>query len=735
MSIIERAPGAEKVIPTVCNSHCGGACLLKVHVKDGTITRIETDDGEEPQFRACLKGRAYRQRVYAPDRLRFPMKRVGLRGEGKFERISWDEALDTVATELRRVKGTYGPESILYWTAGGDLGVLHGSGDPVDRLLCLTGGFSAVWGIYSYEAAVFAELANYGTAYTFTPRDDLLNSRLIVMWGWDPANSRACSNTDWYLAQAKEAGIRIVSVDPRYTDSTAIFADQWIPIRPGTDTAMLVAMAYVMITEELQDQKFLDTYTVGFDKFKDYVLGEEDGVPKTPQWAEAITGVPAATIAALAREYATTKPAALIAGISPGRTACGEQYHRVAITLTAMTGNIGVPGGSCAGKTYGGIGPPFFKLGRGLKIGPNPVEDGAPPSKDKLPGRLKAFRGVGKVNKFNFADAVLKGKAGGYPVEYKLLFLVANNFVNQSSNINRTAQALKRLEFIVVEEQFMTPTARFADILLPVNSFLERNDLCTGPATPPFYGYKHKVIDSLDESRSQLEIAEVLAKRLGITDFNDRTEEQLLEQVLQGSDIPDHEAFKEQAIFRIKLPEPYVAFRKQIEDPERNPFPTPSGKIEIYSQQIADMHNPLLPPIPKYIEPWEIPTDPLAKKYPLQLITTHYRLRAHSQFYNIPWLRELEPEAITMSVLDAQERGIRDGELVRVFNDRGEMLIPARVTERITPGVVEIHQGAWYKPDERGIDRGGSANVLTRDEPSPGGAFVSNTCLVQVQKG
>jgi anaerobic dimethyl sulfoxide reductase subunit A len=723
--------GAEEVVATTCSPHCGGSCLLKIHVKDGVITRIETDDGEEPQLRACLRGRAWRQRVYAPDRLKYPMKRIGARGEGKFERISWDEALNTVASELKRVKETYGSAAILHYVSGGDLAILHDGWRRMSRLFCMMGGFTRPWGVMSYEGGIFAELATYGTAWTANTRDDLLNSRLIILWGWDPANTIAHTNTSWYLVRAKEAGIKIISIDPRYTDSTATFALQWIPIRPGTDTAMLIAMANVIVTENLQDQAFLDTYTTGFEAFKDYILGIEDGIPKTPSWAEAITGVPATVIQKLAEDYATTKPAALLAGIAPGRTAYGEQYHRAAITLAAMTGNIGIHGGDAAGRAWCPL--DLFKMGVGMRIPRNPVDAGAPPPKDKLPSRTSHMRGHGRINTFKLTDAILKGKAGGYPADYKLLYLSNNNILNQWPNTNRIIQALNKLEFIVVEEQFMTPTAKFADILLPTATFLEKNDIATG-AMPLFYGYRNKVIEPLYESKSQLEIANELAARLGLADYNDKSEEEWVRQIVQGSDIPDYDDFKKRGIFRIQLPQPHVAFEKEINDPANNPFPTPSGKIEIYSQQLAGMKNPKIPPIPKYIETWESLNDPLASKYPLQLITTHFKRRAHTQFDNIPWLRELEPQAIKINTIDAQARGIKDGNMVRVFNDRGKMIIRAKVTERIMPGVVDLPQGAWYTPDENGVDRGGCANILTRDEPSPGRALPSNTALVQVQK-
>ena len=204
--------------------------------------------------------------------------------------------------------------------------------------------------------------------------------------------------------------------------------------------------------------------------------------------------------------------------------------------------------------------------------------------------------------------------------------------------------------------------------------------------------------------------------------------------MVEKSEIPDYDEFKQKAIYRSEIAEDYVAFQKEIEDPENNPFPTPSGKIEIYSQRVADMNDPEVPPIPKYIETWESRNDPLAKKYPLQLFTTHAKRRAHTQFETIPWLRELQPQALEINPIDAEARGIRDGDEVRVFNDRGETITRAEVTPRIMPGVVNLPEGAWYDPDEKGIDRAGSANVLTNDRLSGPASVPYNTNLVQVKK-
>jgi anaerobic dimethyl sulfoxide reductase subunit A len=305
--------------------------------------------------------------------------------------------------------------------------------------------------------------------------------------------------------------------------------------------------------------------------------------------------------------------------------------------------------------------------------------------------------------------------------------------VNQLPYAKKWVEALNKLEFMVVQEQFMTATARFADIIFPVATFLEKNDMIASGATP-FYGYLKKVIEPVGETKSQLEIGMALAQRLGISNFNEKGDEEWVKEITSGSGIPDPKEFKQKGVYRIPLSEPYVAFQEQVADPEHHPFPTPSGKIEIYSEELEAMNDPLLPPIPKYIDPWEGPRDPLCKKYPLQLLTTHLKRRAHSQFETLPWLRELQAQTLMISTRDAAARGISDGDGVRVFNDRGEVIIPAKVTERIMPGVVDLPQGAWFSPDERGVDRGGCANVLTNDRSSPCGALVTNSSLVQVEK-
>jgi anaerobic dimethyl sulfoxide reductase subunit A len=720
-----------QIVNTACSHDCGGRCVLKAHVQDGKIIRIESDTGDEPQLRACLRGRAYRQRVYSPDRLKYPLRRTGEKGEGKFERVSWDEALDKVASELKRVRDTYGNSSILFLYGSGSQAVINSAG-AVERMLGMFGGFTRAWGAASYEGALYASMATYGTMTTGNSFEDLLNSKLVIMWGWNPAVSIWDTNTAYTLAKVKEKGIRIIGIDPRLTESNAVFASEWIPIRPSTDTAALVAMAYVILEKGLQDQRFLDTYTTGFDFFKRYVTGEEAGIPKTPAWAEGITGVPAGTIERLAVEYATAKPAALISGWGPARGSMGEQFTRAASTLAAMTGNIGIPGGYA-----GGFMRAYHSREMNLPRVKNMVEKDTAPR----PLSLHMLRGAGhptsaRMHETKVYDSIQKGKAGGYPCDPKMAYVVASNFLVSRPNVNAGIEAFKKLEFIVMHEQRMTPTAKFADILLPVNTFMERNDITVPWLGSPYYLYHNKAIESLDESMSDRDICIRLAPKLGIEDYDGgKTEEEWLRFLAENAgDIPDFDTFKENGVVKIKLDKPPVAFTRQIEDPQNNPFPTMSGKIEIYCDHLAEMKDPTVPPIPKYVPSPEGYGDPLEDKYPLHLLSSHHKPATHSTLEKVPWLAEVEPRRLWLSTEDAEARGIRDNDDVLVFNDRGKVLVKAYVTERIMPGSVCLGHGGWFDIDEDGVDRGGCENTLIPSIHSPGGAWPANTALVEVRK-
>jgi anaerobic dimethyl sulfoxide reductase subunit A len=733
---IERTGDEVNIVRTTSTFDCGGRCPLKLHVKGNTILRIEGDDIAEPeQLRTCLRCRAFRQYVHHPQRLMYPQKRTGERGEGKFERISWDEALSMLAGQLNRVKETYGNEGIFLATGGGYLAGLHNGGFAAQRLMNQFGGCVTHYGNISSEGAVWASLTQYGSVMVGHSREDMLNSRLIILWGWDPARMISGTNTMYHVIKARENGARVIAVDPRYHDTAATVADEWIPIRPGTDTAMMVAMANVMITEKLHDQAFLDKYTVGFDKFKNYVLGQEDGIEKTPQWAAEICGVEADTIIRLTREYATTRPAALMDCQGPARSAMGEQYNRCAATLSAMTGNVGRPGGSACGGLMGIPVGHMFRMSA-IPPGKNPFEMDGPNVKGTLDIRMRVIKRI-HINKI--FEAILEGKKGGYPADVKLMWSMCNNYLNQTGNSNKAARALQKLEFFCAHELFMTAQARYADLLLPVTSAAERSDLTRPWPSGPYFTFMNRALEPLGECKSDLDIVGELAERLGIEGFNPHTEDEWLKMFVDlnpeyQKHIKNYEKFKEDGIHRVKLDEPIIAFKEQIDDIENNPFPTPSGKIEIFSRRVADLNKPDTPPIPKYMSTPEDRNDPLFKKYPLQLLTPHPKNRVHSELYLVPWLREVEEHRAWVNPVDAKQRGIIDGDDILVFNGRGKVAITAWVTERIIPGVICIFEGAWYNPDKEGTDRGACANTLTNDAYSGGGAAVLNTSLVEIER-
>lgn len=770
-------------VVTSCAHNCGSRHMLVAHKKGDVIVRLSTDNGtyqgdaygtdteEKPQLRACLRGRSYRVRLYSPERLLFPMKRVGKRGEGKFKRISWEQAMSEIAERIAHLRDTYGPTALLDQSyAGASYGVLHKS-DQIEgllgRFMGMAGCRTNSWSVPSYQATTFSSNINYGTIQDGNEDDAFAHSKLMIMWGWNPAYTFHGGNTFYYLRMAKQRGCKFVVIDPQYTDSAAAYDAWWIPIRPNTDAAMMAGMAHYIFDKGLQDQTFIDRFVQGMDpgtmpdwakgqeSFKDYIMGTSDGVPKTPDWASEICGVPAADIIKLADMYATTKPAALKASWAPGRAAYGEQYARMANALQAMTGNIGKLGGCAEGVGKGwhpeAIAYPYdenaniwwasIKSDRWAHIVINypnvsREEAGLWPRSDNFDGVLPNIRGI---------------------------FWQGSDWFNQLTNINKEIEAIRKLDsygegesLLVCLDATITPTGIWADYLLPSATHFERHDVALPWYKGHYYIHRPKVIEPLGESKTDFQIFTELAYRLGFGPaynpkadrnyFNDPDavdEAYLVDwwakvQMNQGVTWSWDE-FKQKGVYKFILPEPHVAFREQIE--QGVPFQTPSGKIEIFSGELAQVQDwtrtrwgYYIPAVPKWIEPWESLNHEKAKTYPFHMITPHPRWRTHSIFNNIPWLRETFSQETTMNPKDADRLGIKMGDTIEIWNERGKVITPVFLSERCMPSVVVLHEGAWMDVDDNGVDRSGNPDFLTLDNPSPAGAFAYNTLLVDVKK-
>ena len=675
---------------------------------------------EHPPLAACARGVGQIERVYHPDRLRWPLRRVGPRGGGEWERISWDEALDTVAQELLRVRATYGNAAILDGARSGSTSALH-SRNAAQRFLNMFGGATELWSNLSAEAEIFSVRITYGADYKSAGREptDFANSKLILLWGWTPGDNTFGTGTMQYLRWAKAQGTRMICIDPRESETSRILADQHISIRPSSDAAALIAMAQVIVSEGLHDRDYCDRHVLGLDEahlppgapvgasYGSYLLGLSDGVPKTPEWAEPLCDIPAATIRRLAREFATTRPAAIHCGYAPGRTAYGEQFHRAAYALAAITGNVGIAGGN-SGTSNGATGRAGVKS---LPTGKSPID--------------------ARVASPLFADLLARGRAGGYPADIRLIYCVAGNLFNQFPNTNKMLASLDGVEFIVAQDHFVTPTARYADIVLPATTFWERNDIHTSWSGGGHFAiYMRQAIPPMDECRNDLDIFTDLAGRVGITGYNDKSEEEWLREFTADA-VDDFAVFAEQGVARFRAPPDAFAFAAQIRDPEQHKFATPSGKIEVYSTALAarpDYYGlGVIPPIPTWIPP--VAED---ARHPLMLCSPKSKARTHSIHANQPLLARVDPDVVWLNPADAAARGIADGQRVRIFNEHGATLLPARVTERIAVGVVAMKEGAWFTPDDSGTDTQGCANAVTLDRTSPCGATTYNTSPVEI---
>ena len=766
-----------KTVWQSCSVNCGSRCALRLHVQDGTIKWVETDalpedDPAAPQMRACLRGRSMKWLLDAPTRLDFPMRRVGKRGEGRFERIGWDEALDTIAREIERVVAEYGNDAVLIPYATG----LHpAEGSPFERLMNAYGGYLGVYGDYSSAQLQEAMRYTFGDDgyYTGSTLSEVAHSDLVVLFGGSPLDTRmGGASAGWEFLRAREEAQRegrpfkLISVDPRHTEVLAGGYGEWIPIRPGTDAAFVAGVAYVLITENLVDQAFLDAYCVGYDastmpssapanaSYRDYILGTgPDGLAKTPAWASASTGVAEERIVLFAREIAAAKALFVAQGWGPQRHEMGELTARAICMLPILTGNVGLPG------TNAGARERFLPFAvPEPAVGENPVK-----------ARIPAFMWSEAVR---CGAALTRKNAGVRGAErlsapVKLIINHAGNcLTNQHADINATHDVLadeSLCEFIVVCDIQMTDSARYADILLPDVARVEQENLVSSGSADVMRGLVRGQAWGAwrADRRSAWDVAAALAERLGVGasfgapllddvffDEGRSDRERLaiarddqargealtvevavgLQAPLPEAKIPSWEELEAAHIWRRPYDGPTVAYAAFREDPQAHPLPTPSGKIEIYSERLAQLAEELeydsdqvIHPLPIYVpgaEGWE---SPARERFPYQVVGYHGRQRTHSSFGSVQALADVAPQAVQVNPLDARDLDLQSGDLLLIENDRGALVVEARVTPRIMPGVLALPQGAWHEADMQGnrIDFGGCINTLTSARPTP----------------
>jgi anaerobic dimethyl sulfoxide reductase subunit A len=707
-------------LPVSCNLDCGAGCALLAEVRQGRLARIRDNPLRPPLARGCARGYAMARRVYAPDRITRPLLADGPRGSGRFRQAGWEEALDRVARGLAGIGEKHGPESVILLGGSGSCrGALHNTEALGPRFLSLFGGFTATSGSFSSAAERFVAPYVFGTPYTGLDPATLEHSRLILLWGANVADLRFGASLESWLRRCRRRGVPVVAVDPRRSRTAARLADEWVPVRPGTDAALMAAVLHVLLEEDLVDRAYLERYTTGFPQVEAYVRGRGPwaGAPRSPAWAEGVCGTPAAGIARLARRYAAARPAALIPGLSIQRNVGGEEAMRMSAVLQAATGNAGLPGGSTGGNIWGRLpGPRCGRLpGRAGRAGA-----AVPP-----PRARSAAAGVQpSVPVYRWADAVLEGKAGGYPRDLRAAYNLGGNYLCQGSDVHKSQRALGSLELVVSHEQFLTPTARWSDVVLPATTFLEREDIVFPEGN--FLFYSHRAIAPVGQARNDYDILRDLAERLGFqAEFSEgRDEAAWLQSFLAEAEVPDPEGFRRTGVYAGPEQE-RTALSAFIVDPRAHPLGTPSGRIELASEAYARTG---FPAVPEFRGPAPDPEHPLA------LITPHARYRVNSQFSNDPLLRDREPQALAINPADADPRGVGDAALVTVYSPQGQVRIAARVTEDIMPGVVCLAAGVWPELDERGTDTAGSANLLTSTQPTlPSQGARTHSVWVQVR--
>ncbi len=664
------SPG--KVIKTDCIL-CVWGCGINAYVEDGKLVKVEGMT-EHPlsQGVLCPRGEHLVDYIYSPDRLKYPMKKRN----GDWERISWDEALDTIASKLQQIKDKFGAHALAIFC--GSIGVEN------LELAAFARRFRGAYGTPNFlsvesncfRSRILAHQLTFGTFLLEEPE----KAKCTILWGHDPDNSKLPLASKIY--KALDEGLQLIVINPKRTPLAK--RGIHIQIRPGTDCALALGMLNVIISEGLYDKEFIDKYTVGFDKLKEHVK------QYPPEKIEEITWVPASDIRRIARIYATAESASIVPGIcSLDQHINGLQNGRALSILQVVTGNIDVPGGWAA--------VPFPRLGSlHIKVDEDPIGVAEHPLFYRLWGRTSPY---GQT--MYFADTVLTEKP--YPI--KALIVTGGNPVLSLPDSNKMKQALEKLDFLVVIDLFMTETAEMADIVLPACSFMERSGIgyVYGVTSGlPYILLRKRVIEPLWECWPDWKFWCELGRKMDYGDlFPWKTDEEVVKHWLKPSGLTIEQLTEQN-------PEGVFFTEKKYDMRQKGEFKTPSGKIEIYSETLAE-HG--YDPLPVPIEPSQSPVSSpeLAQEYPL-ILTTGPRILeyTHTQFRNVPQLRQSAPEPIAeIHPATATKYGIADGDTIAVETRNGQIKIKVRTTEDMAPQVVSIPHG-WAQAN---------VNVLTELEP------------------
>ncbi|MBI4321354.1 MAG: molybdopterin-dependent oxidoreductase [Chloroflexi bacterium] len=699
---------------------CPGGCGVNVELVDGKIDRILPLAGH-PVDIVCVRGAHAKEIVYSPDRLKYPLARAGARGEGRFERTTWDEALDRIASKLQEIKQSFGPEAALTYSGRGtfDVALVDSFSPPGVNIPGMlsplfpfgspnnAGCSSLCFVSYGMLAAVPTFGSDIRSTYA-----DYGKSKLIVAWGANAATDSPPMAMRRTLS-AKKRGARVIAIDHRRSE-IAQKADEWMCIRPGTDGALALAMMNVIIGENLYDREFVEKWTVGFDELRQYV----QAFP--PEVGEAITWVPKERIVETAHAIATARHATLNMYTGLEYTNSGVQNIRAVFVLWAITGNLDVPGGLMFRPK---VNSPFRRTDMDRPTQPKPI------GYDKYP----LYCDLTKSAHFMETDrAILEGDP--YPV--KALLINGASIITGYPDPERWKRCFEKLDLLVVMDRFMTADALYADFVLPATTGFENLAYQRYPSG--WAQLRPRVIEPLAEARSDYTFYVELAKRLGYGDLFPQSEEELVQFAFEGSPVSVQQLADNPVGVRYSIgPMEYRKYEKGLLRKDRRPgFDTPSGKVEIASSLLAKYGYD---PLPVYQEPREGPisTPELARTYPL-VLNSGARLQSafRSQHLNIPGLLKLQPEPqVIVHPGDAGPRGIADGDKVFVQTPRGKVRFTARVTDGIVQGAVEVNVGGG-SPIHAPAWRESNTNYLTdfdnRDNIS--GFPVLKALLCEVRK-